>query len=101
MLNFYFNGSPNPTKIALFLEEAELPYQGVPVDTRQGHQFAPAFVAGDDGWATLPHLKRLTDEISARPSAARAIALKDNFAVKLAKDEEARGHMFKHLVGAA
>ena len=45
MLKFYFNGSPNPTKIALFLEEAGLPYQGVPVDTRQGHQFAPDYLA--------------------------------------------------------
>ena len=25
MLKFYFNGSPNPTKVALFLEEAGLP----------------------------------------------------------------------------
>ena len=225
MLKFYFNGSPNPTKIALFLEESGLPYQGMPVDTRQGHQFAPeflavnpnakvpaiddngtvvfdsnaillylaektgkflpaakhrgeflswlmfvatgvgpfcgqavhfkhfapekvpyantryqyeakrhygvlnahlasrrymvgdsysivdmdvwgwarmaAFVAGDDIWASLPHLKRLTDEISARPAAVKAIALKDTFAFKPAMDDEARAHMFKHLASAA
>src|SRR5271168_645489 len=29
MLKFYFNASPNPTKVALFLEEAGLPYQPV------------------------------------------------------------------------
>jgi len=26
LLKFYFNGSPNPSKVALFLEEAGLPY---------------------------------------------------------------------------
>ena len=45
MLRFYFNGSPNPTKVALFLEEAGLPYEPVPVDTRKGDQFQPAFAA--------------------------------------------------------
>ena len=30
MLKFYFNGSPNPTKVALFLEEAGLPYEAIP-----------------------------------------------------------------------
>jgi glutathione S-transferase len=45
MLKFYFNGSPNPTKVALFLEEAGLPYEAVPVDTRKGDQFKPAFLA--------------------------------------------------------
>ena len=45
MLKFYFNGSPNPTKIALFLEEAGLPYEPIAVDTRKGDQFKPAFLA--------------------------------------------------------
>ncbi len=45
MLKFYFNGSPNPTKVALFLEESGLPYQGIPVDPRRGEQFAPAYLA--------------------------------------------------------
>lgn len=45
MMKFYFNGSPNPTKVALFLEEAGVPYEAVPVDTRRGEQFAPAFLA--------------------------------------------------------
>ena len=45
MLKFYFNGSPNPTKVALFLEEAGLPYQPLPVDTRKGEQFKPEFLA--------------------------------------------------------
>jgi len=41
MLKFYYNGSPNPTKVALFLEEAGVPYEAIPVDTRKGDQFAP------------------------------------------------------------
>ena len=223
MLKFYFNGSPNPTKVALFLEEAELPYEPVAVDTRQGQQFDPAFLAinpngkvpvivddgvtvfdsnaillylaektgkflpektpaafaemlswlmfvatgvgpfsgqavhfkhfahekipyaekrylweaarhyglldsrlasrryiagdrytivdmdawgwarmipfifGEGGWDKFPHLKRHHDEISARPAAARAIALKDRFKFKAELDAEARAHMFKHI----
>ena len=45
MLKFYFNGSPNPTKVALFLEEADLPFEPMPVDTRKGEQFSPEFTA--------------------------------------------------------
>lgn len=44
MLKFYFNGSPNPTKVALFLEESGLPYQAIAVDTRKGQQFEPGFL---------------------------------------------------------
>jgi GSH-dependent disulfide-bond oxidoreductase len=221
MLKFYFNGSPNPTKVALFLEESGLPYEPVPIDTRKGDQFKPAFTAinpngkvpaivdgdvavfdsnaillylaektgkflpantargellswlmfvaagvgpfsgqavhfrhhaperisyahsryqfeaerhygiinsrlaqrrymvantysivdmdvwgwarlipfilGEDAWAKFPNLQRLVDEISARPAAVRATALKDKFTFKAEMDDEARGHMFKHL----
>ena len=223
MLKFYFNGSPNPTKIALFLEEAGIAYQPMPVDTRKGEQFAPAFLAinpngkvpaivdgdttvfdsnaillylaektgkflpsgspavrgellswlmfvatgvgpfsgqavhfrhfatekvpyahnryqyeaqrhfgvldahlarrrymfadmysivdmdvwgwarmlpfilGEGAWEKLPNLKRLHDEVGARPAAARAMALKDKHTFKAEMDEEARAHMFKHL----
>jgi GST-like protein len=41
VLKFYFNGSPNPTKVALLLEETGLPYEARPVDTRKGEQFGP------------------------------------------------------------
>ncbi len=44
MLKFYFNGSPNPTKVALFLEEAGLEFKPMPIDTRKGDQFAPDFL---------------------------------------------------------
>ena len=45
MLKFYYSGAPNPVKVALFLEEAGLEYEAVPVDTRQGDQFKPEFLA--------------------------------------------------------
>ncbi len=45
MIKFYYHPSPNPAKVALFLEEAGLSYELAPVDTRKGEQFDPAFVA--------------------------------------------------------
>jgi GSH-dependent disulfide-bond oxidoreductase len=226
MLKFYFNGSPNPTKVALFLEEAGLTYEAIPIDTRKGEQFKPAyqainpngkvpaiadgdvtvfdsnaillylaektgkfiptdpavrgellswlmfvatgigpfsgqavhfrhhatekvayahnryqyeanrhygilndrlgknaymvggmytivdmdvwgwarmvpFILGEEAWAKFPHLKRLVDEISARPAAVRANGLKDKFKFKAEMDEEARRNMFRHLATAA
>jgi len=223
MLKFYFNGSPNPTKIALFLEETGVAYEPVPVDTRLGAQFKPDYLAinpngkvpaidddgvivfdsnaillylaektgkflpantpkargellswlmfvasgvgpflgqavhfkmyapekieyannryqyeaqrhlaildsrlaknkymlgdtytiadmgvwgwtrlvpmvlGEEAYAKFPNVKRLTDEISARPAAARAVALKDKFKWKTDMDDAARDNMFKHL----
>jgi len=223
MLKFYFNGSPNPTKVALFLEEAGLPYEAIPVDTRKGEQFAPAytainpnqkvpaivdgdvtvfdsnaillylaektgkflpantpaergrllswllfvatgvgpyagqavhfrhhaktpqpyaqeryefeanrhfgiieaqlaaqpymlgkaytivdmdvwgwarmipFILGEAAWAKYPRIKRLVDEVSARPAAVKAMALKDKYTFKTEMDDEARRNMFRHL----
>ena len=45
MLKFYYSLAPNPMKVALFLEEAGLPYEAIPVDTRKGEQHAPDFLA--------------------------------------------------------
>jgi GST-like protein len=223
VIKFYFNGSPNPTKVALFLEESELPYEPMPIDVRKGQQFSvdylainpngkvPAivddgvtvfdsnaillylaektgkflppstaanrgqllswlmfaatgvgpfsgqavhfkhnatekvpyahdryqyeamrhysvlnghlaqrrymvantytivdmdiwgwsrlipYILGEEAWARLPNLKRLVDEISARPAAQRAISLKDKFIFKTENDDETRRHMYKHL----
>ena len=48
-------------------------------------------------WAKFPNLKRLVDEISARPAAQRAVALKDKYKLKAEMDDEARKAMFRHL----
>ena len=227
MIKFYYHPSPNPAKVALFLEEAGLPYELMPVDTRKGEQFKPKFLAvnpnaktpaivdgdttvfdsnaillylaektgkflpkdrpgargemlswlmfvatgigpysgqavhfkhhapeklpyainrylheaerhwgiidarlakhrymlgdsytivdmavwgwaravpfvlGDDAWGKLPNLKRLFDEISARPAAQRANALKDKHEFKTEMDEEARRNMFPQNVKRA
>ena len=220
MIRFYYHPSPNPAKVALFLEEAGLPYEVVPVDTRKGEQhsseflkinpngktpaltdgdatlfdsnaillylaektgkflpdnssasraqllswlmfvatgigpysgqavhfkhFAPEpkdyavnrymfearrhfgilearlaagrymlgdsytivdmavwgwlgavpFVFGPEAWSDYPNLKRLFDEINARPAAARASALRTRYSFKAEMDEDARRHMF-------
>jgi GST-like protein len=45
MIKFYYHPSPNPAKVALFLEEAGLDYELMPVDTRKGEQHTPEFLA--------------------------------------------------------
>jgi GSH-dependent disulfide-bond oxidoreductase len=54
-------------------------------------------VLGDDGWEKFPNLKRLADEISARPAAQRAMALKERHKFKTEMDAEAMQAMFPHL----
>ena len=60
MIKFYYNTGPNPMKVALFLEEASIDYEAIPVDTRKGEQHkdnylkinpnakAPTIVDGDN-----------------------------------------------------
>jgi GSH-dependent disulfide-bond oxidoreductase len=45
MIRFHYAPAPNPAKVALALEEMGLPYEVVPVDTRKGEQFTPAYRA--------------------------------------------------------
>jgi GSH-dependent disulfide-bond oxidoreductase len=52
------------------------------------------FIMGEDAWSNYPNLKRLFDEISARPAAARVATLKDKFEFKAVFDEEARRFRF-------
>jgi GST-like protein len=52
------------------------------------------FVLGADAWDRLPHVKRLLDEINARPAAQRAEALKTRFTFKAEVDEDARKALF-------
>jgi GST-like protein len=223
MLKFYYSGAPNPAKVALFLEEAGLPYEPIPIDTRKGDQHKPSYLAinpngkvpaivdgdvtvfdsnaillylaektgkflppntpnargellswlmfvasgvgpysgqavhfrnyaqdklpyainrymyeaqrhfgilearlakrhymvgdtytivdmdiwgwarlmpvvlGEEAWGKFPKLKRLVDEITARPAAVRAVALKDKHKFKTEMDDEARHALFRHL----
>jgi GST-like protein len=52
------------------------------------------FVFGERGLTDYPHVKRLVDEISARPAAVRALALKDGLQFKAEFDEETRRALF-------
>ena len=54
-------------------------------------------VLGETAWAKFPNLKRLVDEISARPAAQRAVALKDRHKFKTEMDDELRKALFRHL----
>lgn len=45
MIRFYFHPTPNPAKVALFLEEAGLACEAIPVDTSKGEQHSAAFRA--------------------------------------------------------
>jgi len=83
MLKFYYSLAPNPKKVALFLEEAGLPYEAIPVDTRKGEQHTaeftainpnakvPAIVDGDttvfDSSAILLYLAEKTGRFLSKP----------------------------------
>jgi GST-like protein len=57
------------------------------------------FILGENAWGDFPNLKRLFDEISARPAAQAATALKERHSFKAEMDDEARRHMFHHVAG--
>jgi GST-like protein len=54
-------------------------------------------VLGPDAPKQYPNLQRHLGEISARPAAQRALALKDKHAFKTDMDDAARNAMFPHL----
>jgi GST-like protein len=52
------------------------------------------FVLGPTAFEQLPHVKRLLDEINARPAAQKAEAIKTQYTFKTEVDEEARKNLF-------
>ena len=52
------------------------------------------YILGEKGLSDYPHVKRLVDEISVRPAAIRALALKDRQVFKAEFDEETRRALF-------
>jgi GSH-dependent disulfide-bond oxidoreductase len=52
------------------------------------------YILGEKGLTDYPHVKRLVDEISARPAAARAQALKEKLTLKADFDDETRRALF-------
>ena len=63
MIKFYYHPSPNPAKVALFLEEAGLEYELVPVDTRKGEQHSPGYLSINPNAKTPIHRRRRGDHI--------------------------------------
>jgi GST-like protein len=53
-------------------------------------------VLGEGAWDKFKNLKRLVDEISARPAAQRAAALKDRHKFKTEMDDLARRSLYRH-----
>jgi GST-like protein len=56
MITFFYSMAPNPMKVALFLEEAGLDYEAVPVDTKKAEQHTDAFKSMNPN-AKLPVIK--------------------------------------------
>jgi GST-like protein len=96
MIKFYYHPSPNPAKIALFLEEAGLEYELVPVDTRKGEQFRPEFLAKNPNGKT----PALTDgEAKIFDSTAILLYLARKTGKYLSEEtDEARGQMLSWLM---
>jgi GSH-dependent disulfide-bond oxidoreductase len=45
VIDFYYNGGPNPMKVALLLEELATPYRIIPIDMFLGEQFTAEYKA--------------------------------------------------------
>jgi GST-like protein len=99
MLKFYYNGAPNPTKVALFLEEAGLPYEPVPIDTRKGDQHKPEFLAINPN-AKVPAI--VDGDVTVFDSNAILLYLAEKTGKFLpAKGDKARGELLSWLLFVA
>ena len=95
MLKFYYSGAPNPTKVALFLEETGLPYEAVPVDTRKGEQHKPEFLKINPN-AKLPAI--VDGDVTVFDSSAILLYLAEKTGKFLpAKTDKARGELLSWM----
>src|SRR3974390_3802601 len=91
MLKFYYSGAPNPTKVALLLEETGTPYDPIPVDTRKGEQHRPEFLAINPN-AKLPAI--VDDGVTVFDSSAILMYLAEKTGEFLPdKTDKARGEL--------
>ena len=97
MIKFHFNNAPNPMKVALLLEELELPYEAIPVDTRKGEQFAPDFLAVNPN-GKVPAI--VDGDVKVFDSNAILLYLADKAGLFVAppSDHAARGEMLSWLM---
>jgi GSH-dependent disulfide-bond oxidoreductase len=95
MLKFYYSGAPNPTKVALFLEEAGLPYEAIAVDTRRGDQHKPDYLAVNPN-AKVPAI--VDGDVTVFDSSAILLYLADKTGKFLpAKTDKARGELLSWM----
>jgi GST-like protein len=100
MLRFYFSGAPNPMKVALLLEELEIPYEPVPVDNRKGEQHTPGYLAINPN-AKLPSIVD-DDGVAVFDSNAILLYLAEKHGRFLpASTPEARGQLLSWLMFVA
>jgi len=59
------------------------------------------YILGEKGLSDYPNVKRLVEEIAARPAAQRALALKERLTLKAEFDEETRRALFQQNVEPA
>lgn len=59
-----------------------------------GWAISAGYVFGERGLSDYPHVARLVEEISARPAARRALALRERMTFKTTVDDEARRALF-------
>lgn len=95
MLKFYYSGAPNPTKVALFLEEAGLPYEAIPVDTRKGEQHKPEYLAINPN-AKVPAI--VDGDATVFDSSAILLYLAEKTGKFLGKDARARTETLEWLM---
>jgi GSH-dependent disulfide-bond oxidoreductase len=99
MLKFYYSGAPNPTKVALFLEETGMPYEAIPVDTRKGEQHKPEYLAINPN-AKLPAI--VDGDVTVFDSNAILLYLAEKTGKFLPpKSDEARGELLSWLMFVA
>jgi hypothetical protein len=95
MLKFYYSGAPNPTKVALFLEEAGLPYEAIPVDTRKGDQHKADYLAINPN-AKVPAI--VDGDVTVFDSSAILVYLAEKTGKFLpAKTDKARGELLSWM----
>ena len=88
MIKFYYNGAPNPMKVALLLEEAGIPYEPFPIDTRSGDQHKPEYSAINPN-AKAPAI--VDDGVAIFDSNAILLYLAEKHGQFLPSDAKARG----------
>ena len=100
MIRFYYNLAPNPTKVALALEEMGLQYELIPVDTRKGEQHTAAFLAVNPN-AKVPAIIDGDATVFDSNAILLYLAEKTGKFLPVAKTDKARGELLSWLMFVA